>query len=354
MTEDTFFSSTPESSQAKKQEGPERRPESLQRRSQEDFTVFLFFFDEARGHLPLLTYPKKLKSDPKEIQTIKIHPVWWLPEEEESPREPVVFEFGGRGYIAKKFHALSKREKYRSGMDSSTPETFVLAIGAPRDFVFLGQELLPLLYSRILSSVGDKLYVLCERELATRKPLKTSGDKLKITDGDQLEENIMRICQDSLPGLSISRLQQRRESQTRLQRRMAQLFLEDIAAAQAPGVRSIALGSKSDQSQARITPKRPENFRMIESERNLEKKAIYLTIMNVAQEEMLEDVQVVISKVRGFFEIETWETSIPIWNSGESIRFEAPLGEEEEPEILIRISDANQSRLMLKKIHFAK
>jgi hypothetical protein len=354
MAGDTFFSSTPEGSQAKKQEGPERTPESSQARSQEDFTVFLFFFDEARGHLPLLTYPKQLKNDPKEIQTIKIHPIWWLPEEDESPREPAVFEFGGRGYIAKKFHALSKREKHRSGMDSSTPETFVLAIGAPRDFVFLGQELLPLLYSRILSSVGDRLYVLCERELAIRKPLKAPGDKLKISDGDALEKNIWRICQESLPGLSVSRLQQRREVQTRLQRRMAQLFLEDIAAAPAQGVRSIVLGSKADQSQARVTPRRHESFQVIESEQDFEKKAIYLTIMNVTSEEMLEDVQVVISKVRGFFETETWETNVPVWNSGESVRFEAPVGEEEEPEILIRISDANQNKLMLKKIHFSK
>ncbi|MFW9914999.1 MAG: hypothetical protein ACFFGZ_05250, partial [Candidatus Thorarchaeota archaeon] len=65
-------------------------------------------------------------------------------------------------------------------------------------------------------------------------------------------------------------------------------------------------------------------------------------------------VQVAISKVRGFFETETWETNVPLWNSGESIRFEVPLGDEEESEILIRISDANQSKLMLKKIHFTK
>ncbi len=354
MAGDTFFSSAPESSQAKKQDGPERGPESSQRRSEEDFTVFLCFFDEARGHLPLLSYPKKLKNDPKEIQIMKIHPVWWLDEEEESPREPIVFEFGGRGYVAKKFHALSKREKQRSGMDSSTPETFVLVIGAPRDFVFLAEELLPLLYSRLISSVEDRLYILCERECAIQKPLKTSGDKLKISDGDKIEENVLKICQDSLPGLSISRLQQRREIQTRLQRRMAQLFLEDMAAAPAHGVRSIALGSKPDQSQARVTSRRRESFQVIESEQDFEKKAIYLTIINASPKEILEDVQVVISKVRGFFETETWETNVPVWNSGESVRFEVPLGEEEEPEILIRISDASQSKLMLKKIHFAK
>ena len=43
-------------------------------------------------------------------------------------------------------------------MDSSTPETFVLAIGAPRDFIFLGQELLPILFSRVFSAVGEELY----------------------------------------------------------------------------------------------------------------------------------------------------------------------------------------------------
>ncbi|MFW9917145.1 MAG: hypothetical protein ACFFGZ_16180, partial [Candidatus Thorarchaeota archaeon] len=307
MAGDTFFSSASESNQAKNQDGPERGPDSSQRRSQEDFTVFLFFFDEARGHLPLFSYPRKLKNDPKEIQIMKIHPIWWINEEDESPSEPVVFEFGGRGYIARKFHALSKRQKQRSGMDSSTPETFVLAIGAPRDFVFIAEEVLPLLYSQLRASVEDRLYVLCERECAIRKPLKTAEDKLKISDGDEVEESILQICEDALPGLSISRLQRRREIQTQLQRRMAQLFLEDMATAPAQGVRSIALGSKPDQSQARITSSRHESFQVIESEQDFKKKAIYLTIINANRREILEDVQVAISKVRGFFETETWE-----------------------------------------------
>ncbi len=350
MAGDSLFSSAPKSSQDSikfKKRIPE--PTKQKEESMEDFIVFLFFFDEAKGHLPLVTYPKEIKENPKELQTIKIHPIWWLPDEEDENIEPAVFEFGNRGYIAKKFQAFSKREKHRSGMDASTLETFVLAIGAPRDFIFLGIELLGLLYSRILSVIGEKLYILCERELVLRKPFKKPADKEKIDQGNQIANEIVRICRETLPKLSVRRVKERKDVQTRLQQKMAQLFLEDTRTAPPQEVRSFAMGAKPEKTTAPST--RKDLFKIISSESNFEELKFFVNLQNKHHTfDYLEDITVTISKVKGFFEIDSFETIIPSWKKEEVIRLEVPLDLDPDYEILIRISDENQSKLFLKKL----
>ena len=123
------------------------------------YEVFLCYFDEARGHLPLYTYPTYLKTDKEKERVIKIHSIWFLDTESQEDLEHVDLEFGDRIYLAMKFTGESFRPKKRSGMNEKTPETYVLILSLLKDYSFLGTDLLVNLYSKI-KFISDRLYIL--------------------------------------------------------------------------------------------------------------------------------------------------------------------------------------------------
>ncbi|MHC1590953.1 MAG: hypothetical protein ACXQS8_02610, partial [Candidatus Helarchaeales archaeon] len=112
------------------------------------YQVFLCYFDETRGHLPLFTYPSYLKNDEKELKIIKIHSIWFLDTTQEDLQH-VDLEYGDKIYLAMKFTGKSAREKARAGLTEETPETYVLILALPQNLAFLGSDLLLYLYVRI-------------------------------------------------------------------------------------------------------------------------------------------------------------------------------------------------------------
>ena len=115
----------------------------MERALEELCYVYILYFDEERGHMPLLMYPDdELRKDKEFMRPIKYHPVWFLEIEESEALDHIDLEFKGYTFFGKKFLAKSEREKRRAGLDETTPETIVIIISVPNDLNIFGDELL--------------------------------------------------------------------------------------------------------------------------------------------------------------------------------------------------------------------
>ncbi len=134
------------------------------------YRVFLYFFDETRGHIPLFIYPSGPINE-NERQILSIHSVWWHQDKFLTPFEfnSIDLELGGVIYSATLFICHTHRTKRRSGMDSSKwkPERFVLIIKAPSSVSFNTKEILYKLKTKIQGDVGKDLCFLVENYLKT-------------------------------------------------------------------------------------------------------------------------------------------------------------------------------------------
>ena len=98
--------------------------------------IYVLYFDEERGHIPLLIYPKeteKLKSDKKFMRPIKYHSIWFLDLDEEGGLDHIDLEYKGYTFFGRKFYTTSKRIKRRAGLEVETPETIVVIVALPND-----------------------------------------------------------------------------------------------------------------------------------------------------------------------------------------------------------------------------
>ena len=155
-----------------------KEKEEFPTKSQTFYQIFLCYFDEAMGHLPLYTFPSELKYDENELRIIKIHSIWFLDAEAQEDLSHVDLDYGDKQYLAMKFKGKSWRSKSRAGIERDTPETYVLIISLPREYSFLGSDLLISLYSKI-KELADSLYILIKAEIASKRVIKTDKDKNK-------------------------------------------------------------------------------------------------------------------------------------------------------------------------------
>ena len=96
--------------------------------------VYVLYFDEKRGHIPLLIYPNdKYKDDKNYMRPIKYHSIWFLPVEEQAGLDHIDLEYKKYIFFGKKFLTKSKRIKRRAGLEEETPETIVIIVSLPND-----------------------------------------------------------------------------------------------------------------------------------------------------------------------------------------------------------------------------
>ena len=67
------------------------------------YQVFLCYFDESRGHIPLFTFPNELKYSAEDLRIIKIHSIWFLDAKAQEDLSHVDLEYGDKIYLAMKF-----------------------------------------------------------------------------------------------------------------------------------------------------------------------------------------------------------------------------------------------------------
>ncbi|NVM01356.1 MAG: CBS domain-containing protein [Candidatus Helarchaeota archaeon] len=288
------------------------------------YEIFLCYFDEARGHLTLYTYPEYLKKDQNQEKIIKIHSIWFLDTEFQENLDHVDLEYGDRIYLAMKFSGESYRKKSRSGMDEKTPETYVLMLSLPKDYSFLGADLLVSLYSKI-KALADRLYILIQKEHAVYKVVKSAKDRTIIKEGKVIEKELYNISKTLLPRISADAISSLASATTKKNEKLAYLLFHDMSRSSVPST-----PRQFDISKIGITEDKTEYFKRIAMLTKIElienRKKIKVAVKNVSLKD-LYNIKIEISQVQEFFETSHWETSIDTWFAGEELVFQYPISD---------------------------
>ncbi len=319
------------------------------------YEIFLAYFNEELGHVPLFTYPAHLKEDKDECRIISIHSIWWLDTETQQDLEHVDLEYSGRNYLAIKFKAKSYREKSRSGLKTETPEIFVLITSIPINLTPFGTNMLVTIFQKI-QEIKDELYILIKKELASVKPLKTQQDRQDIQKGTEIEVKLLKICEESIPKITPDVLETLIKVDNVDQQNLAYLLLDDLHDLHfiEPSTREFDVSQDEAKIEAPL-PRESEVFK-----RKIEIKSISLmdddrklkiTIKNISGRD-LNNITIKISHIQEFFETASWNTTIDIWYTEEELIFQYPriLGENND-EYMLRIEDLT-GKLLVKKISF--
>ncbi len=311
--------------------------------------IYLCYFHEAKGHLALFSCPESLKDDVETLRIIQKHPVWWLGAEDfkEEGLNRVDLEFGGRVYAATKFKAKSAREKLRAGMTPETEEVFVLIVSVPVGLAKpLGDKLLSVLLEKIRESLQEKLYILIEKDLACSKPIRTKEDNKVIKDGEEVEDELLNICDISVPVIS-SELMNALQSDVEKQRNLVYFLLSGMYGATGPQTRAVPLSGKS-AIETRAIEHIPESpVELVGVEFTDDKKKLKITVKNNS-ETSIEDIKISIAHIEEFFETYSWDTMVEIWFPYEELVFQYPRVDN-DGEYILKIEDRTE-KLLVKKI----
>lgn len=155
------------------------------------YEVFILYFDEEKGHIPLLVYPdQNIEQNPEKMRPIYIHSIWFLDMEELDCDDHVDLEYKDKMYFAQKFCAKSEREKRRSGIHKESPEIIVIILALPLKLIVFGSELIQKITNKVIENFTDQLSELIKAEISKLSPIKTMEMKRKIEKGKKIKEEI--------------------------------------------------------------------------------------------------------------------------------------------------------------------
>lgn len=153
--------------------------------------VYVMYFDESKGHVPLLIYPDdKYKNDKKYMRPIKYHSIWFLPLDEQEALDHIDLEYKGFIFFGKKFLSYSKRKKRRAGLEEETPETIVIIVSLPNDIELFGDDLIRELTLKIRENFENELFKIIESEIAKDEIIKTEKIKEIIKNGTEVHHKL--------------------------------------------------------------------------------------------------------------------------------------------------------------------
>ncbi len=155
--------------------------------------VYVLYFDEAQGHMPLLIYPdEKYKNDKAFMRPIKYHPIWFLSLDESDALDHIDLEFKGYTFFGKKFLTKSDREKRRAGLKVETPETIVIIVSLPKSIELFGDELIRLLTQEVRDKYEDKLFEIIDSEILKEEVIKSPKIKKRIEKGESIKKGLRK------------------------------------------------------------------------------------------------------------------------------------------------------------------
>ncbi len=290
--------------------------------------VFLLYFDEMRGHMPLLSYPdENLIYDKKAMRPINIHSIWFLDFDEQELLDHVDLEFKDKVYFAKKFLVKSEREKKRAGLKVGTPETIVIIVAFPVEIEIFGGPLLKKLTKIIQENYSNVLWEVIEGEVGKFTVIKTKKILDCISKSEEIKQNINSDIHATILKYFEKMVENGKSDSIKKQKAMSFLTLQGINISSLSGFKGapfddINLFEQEFSTKAiegYISP-----FKI--SEINISKKSqeLEVVIINDSDDE-IHDIQVSISHIREFFEKQILNEHIEEWYPNEELLFLAPL-----------------------------
>ncbi len=286
--------------------------------------VYVLYFDEKKGQIPLLMYPDdRFRNNKLYMRPIHYHPVWFLETED---LDHIDLEYKGYTFFGKKFLTKSEREKRRAGLEIQTPETIVLIVSLPIELEIFGDELIRKLTEQLRSKFADQFYEVIESEIAADEVIKTPKIQERITKGTKIKVFIRELIDKVVKEYFSSVIQKKSESPSLKTQRAISYFslkgfdLSPLGSLKgAGGFSSIELFDPEKQEPSVGTPISITKINLIEKSQEIE-----ITVQNNTDEE-LKHISMTITHVKEFFEKEVMTQEIDFWFPQEELLFVSPI-----------------------------
>jgi len=316
--------------------------------------IYILFFDEARGHIPLLIYPsEKLIENKKFMRPIKYHPIWFLDVQEQGALDHIDLEYKNYTFMAKKFLTKSKRKKRRAGLEEETPETIVIILSLPTDLDIFGDDLIRNLTSEIRSNFEEKFTELILAEIAKEEIIKTPKIKKIIEKGKEIKTDLIKLI-DNIGNNYFSKvIKQADASSIKKQKAISFLYLKGMDFSHISGEEALETFSpikifdpskKSDSDLKFKTPFNITDITVIDDSQELE------ILVKKNNDKEYKDLTIKITHVKDFFEKELMNQVIDTWFKDEELLFISPIIPHINEYLFFIIEEKNKKKLLSKKI----
>jgi len=330
---------------------------SLEEILQEELcVVYVLYFDEAKGHVPLLIFPieeKQLKQNKRFMRPIKYHPVWFLSVEEQEPLDHIDLEFKGYTFFGKKLLTKSKRKKRRAGLEEETPETVVVIVSLSNDIAIFGDHLIHLMTDEIRSKFDDKLFKIIEYDVVKDQIIKTQAINKIIEDGIKIKEELNNLIHKITDNYFSNAIRQTDTVSIKQQKALSYLALKGIDVSSISGTQNIdtfsniKLFEPSKETVNKLALKALfiiSGVSFIEDSQELE-----ITVRNNTGKEV-NNIIINITHVKEFFEKEIMEQEIDLWFPEEELLFISPVIPGIFNYLFFITKKENKEKLLSKKI----
>lgn len=317
--------------------------------------VYVLYFDEARGHVPLIIYPidiDNLKENKRFMRPIRYHPIWFMPVEEQEALDHIDLEFKNFTFFGKKFLVKSKRKKRRAGLEEETPETIVIIVSLPNNIEIFGDELIKSLTVKIQDNFKDKLFEIIEYDIAKEQVIKTAEVKKTIENGAKIINKLRDLISQTVEDYFSNVIKQSDVTSIKQQKALSYLALKGIDVSRLGS----AIGNATFSAIKIFDPKKTaevslslklqfmvSSINIIEDSQELE-----ILVQNNTDEEF-NNLTVNITHVKEFFEKEIMNQIIEFWFPHEELLFISPIFPHID-EYLFFIIKENKNVLLSQKI----
>ncbi len=286
--------------------------------------VYIMYFDEKKGQIPLLMYPDdRFRSNKKYMRPINYHPIWFLETEE---LDHIDLEYKGYAFFGKKFSAKSERKKRRAGLEEETPETIVVVVSLPIELEILGDDLIRKLTDEIRNKFENEFYEVIESEIARETVIKTPKIQEYIKKGKKIKFFMRELIDKTVKEYFSNVIQKRAESPSlKTQRAISYFSLKGFDPTSLKGVNefsTIELFDPNKQKDNDLTIKQPLSITAVNLVENSQE--IEITVQNNTNKE-LKDISITINHLKEFFEKEVMTQEIDFWFPQEELLFVSPI-----------------------------
>jgi len=302
--------------------------------------VYVLYFDEAQGHMPLLIYPvETYKNDKAYMRPIKYHPIWFLSLDESNALDHIDLEFKGHTFFGKKFLTKSNREKRRAGLVEETPETI--------------DELIRILTLEVKDKYGDKLFEIIDSEILKEEVIKTPKIKKRIEKGESIKKKLRDLIEKTTNTFFSDVIKNSDATSIRMQKAIAYLAFKgiDVSHIESKGYNgsfsSIQLFDPSKKGEVKFVDKKPFiilKINIIEDSQELE-----ILVQNNSLH-AIKDTVVRINHLKEYFEKEVMVETIDFWDAQEELVFISPIIPHIDEYILFIIDEVTNEKLLSKRI----
>jgi hypothetical protein len=289
--------------------------------------VYVLYFDEKKGQIPLLMYPNdKFRTDKRYMRPINYHPVWFLETED---LDHIDLEYKGYTFFGKKFLAKSERPKRRAGLEEDTPESIVIIVSLPIELDIFGDGLIKQLTEEIRNEFEVQFYELIESEIASENVIKTPKMQDRISKGNKIKVFMRELIDTTVKNYFASAIKKKTESPSlKTQKAISYFALKGFDFSPLGNLRrdevfsNIELFDPLKQAEDTISTTLPisiKTINFIETSQEIE-----ITVQNNTDKE-LQNISITVTHVKEFFEKEVMNQDVDFWFPQEELLFVSPI-----------------------------